>query len=74
MEKKKRMKRRLQGPLPEPQFHTIPDVCLILGLGRTKVYDLIKREQLPVQKFGRATRVPVKHFEQWLQKRPRGIA
>jgi excisionase family DNA binding protein len=46
----------------------------MLGLGRTKVYDLIKREHLPVQKFGRATRVPVKHFQQWLQERPQGIA
>ncbi len=67
-------RRQLQGKLPETQFHTIQDVCLILCLGRTKVYDLIKREHLPVQKFGRATRVPIKRFQQWLQERPQGIA
>jgi excisionase family DNA binding protein len=59
---------------PEPQFHTIEQVCVILSLGRTKVYDLIRREHLPMQKFGRSTRIPVKRFEQWLRARSQEIA
>jgi excisionase family DNA binding protein len=66
-------RQQTKGQNPEPEFHTVSEVCAILGLGRTKVYDLIKREHLPVQKFGRATRIPVKRFQQWLQERPEGI-
>ncbi|HEY7415630.1 MAG TPA: helix-turn-helix domain-containing protein [Ktedonobacteraceae bacterium] len=42
---------------------TIPQVAQALNLGRTKVYELIWKEHLPVQRFGRAVRVsrePVK--------------
>lgn len=28
---------------PSPLYLTIPEVCVTLGLGRTKVYDLIKQ-------------------------------
>ncbi len=36
---------------------TVPQVAKALGLGKNKVYQLIYMEGLPVQKFGRATRV-----------------
>jgi excisionase family DNA binding protein len=48
---------------------TIPQVCQILGLGRTKVYYLIKGEGLPVVRFGRAVRVSADSLERWLQER-----
>ena len=36
----------------EPLLLTIPQVSGLLGLGRSKVYDLIRDEGLPTAKFG----------------------
>lgn len=54
---------------PPPLYLTIPEVCVTLGLGRTKVYDLINKEGLPTVKFGTARRVPVEKFHRWLAQR-----
>ena len=48
---------------------TIPQVSKALGLGRNKVYQLIYTEGLPVQKFGRATRVSKVALKRWLEQR-----
>ena len=48
---------------------TIPEVAAKLVLGRSKVYDLIRDEGLPIVKFGTAIRVPVKELEQWVIRR-----
>ena len=64
------MKRRQSHTQPvEPLMLTIPQVATMLGLGRTKVYDLIAREGLPTARFGTATRVPVKQLEKCLAQR-----
>jgi excisionase family DNA binding protein len=62
-------KRKQSMSLVEPMLLTIPDVAVKLGLGRTKVYALIRDEGLPVVKFGTATRVPIKELEQWITRR-----
>ncbi len=51
---------------------TIPQVMKRLRLGRTKVYELIGREGLPVLRFGRAIRVSPTSLEQWLMQREQG--
>ncbi len=61
-------KKTVAASIP-PLFLTIPQVAQSLGLGRTKVYELINREGLPVVKFGRASRVPVAGFQQWIAQR-----
>jgi excisionase family DNA binding protein len=48
---------------------TIPQVAKALNLGRTKVYELIWKENLPVQKFGRAVRVSREDLQRWLEAR-----
>lgn len=48
---------------------TIPQVAKALNLGRTKVYELIWKEHLPVQKFGRAIRVSKEDLQHWLEER-----
>lgn len=48
---------------------TIPQVAKALGLGRNKIYQLIYMEGLPVQKFGRATRVSRAALQRWLEQR-----
>lgn len=54
---------------PTPLLLTITQVARALNLGRTKVYELIEKENLPVHKFGRATRISPTELQQWLQKR-----
>lgn len=52
-----------------PLLLSVPEVAKTLGLGRTKVYELIAREGLPVVRFGRAVRVPVISLQRWVEQR-----
>ena len=54
---------------PLPQLWTITQVSKALSLGRTKVYELIWREHLPVHRFGRAIRVSPTELQRWLTER-----
>ena len=55
--------------LSTPLLLTIAQVAELLHLGKTKVYELIDKEHLPIHKFGRATRVSPTELQQWLQER-----
>lgn len=55
-----------------PQLWTITQVSKALNLGRTKVYQLIWKENLPVQRFGRAVRVSPLELQRWLAEREQG--
>jgi excisionase family DNA binding protein len=48
---------------------TIPEVAASLGLGRTKIYDLIANDGLPFVKLGTATRVSVISLQKWVEQR-----
>ena len=64
------MHKRKQPVTPvEPLLLTIPQVGAMLGLGHSKVYDLIRQEGLPTVKFGTATRVPAEELKQWVKQR-----
>ena len=62
-------KRKQPRTTIEPLLFTIPQVSALLGLGRSKVYDLIRQEGLPTVKFGAATRVPAEELKQWVKQR-----
>lgn len=52
---------------------TIPQVMSILGVGRTRIYELIKREHLPVVRIGPGSvRVKLDSLQEWIQKREQG--
>ncbi len=53
----------------QPLLLTIPQVAASLCLGRTKVYELIDAEGLPVVRFGRAIRVSPASLKEWLDQR-----
>ena len=53
----------------EPLLLTIPQVSAMLGLGHSKIYDLIRQEGLPTVKFGTATRIPAEELKQWVKQR-----
>lgn len=52
-----------------PLLLTVSQVSKALGLGRTKVYELIEYEDLPVIRFGRAVRVSQASLQHWLEQR-----
>ena len=61
------------GETLQPLLLNVPQVATLLGLSRTKVYELIATEGLPVLKFGRAVRVSIKSLQQWVDQRERGL-
>ncbi len=46
----------------------IPEVAEALGLGRTKVYELIAAGALPTIRVGRAVRVSVAALQKWVEE------
>jgi len=53
----------------QPLLLTISEVAKMLSLGRTKVYELIATEGLPVVRFGRAVRVSSISLKCWVESR-----
>lgn len=57
--------------MTEPEVYTVEDIRRILGLGRSKTYEMIERvhkEKGPfrVIKIGRVYRVPKESFNRWI--------
>lgn len=48
------------------------DVQRILRIGRSKVYEMIARSELPVIRIGRVVRVPRRELERWIEDRNSG--
>ncbi len=46
----------------------IPEAAKALGLGRTKIYELIAAGELPVIHVGRAVRVSVTALQKWVEE------
>ena len=55
----------------EPLLLSIPDVAASLGWCRSKGYELIANEGLPVIHFGRAVRVSAASLQKWVEERER---
>lgn len=45
------------------------EVSRVLGIGRTKVFQMMARAELPVVRIGRCVRVPRAALDQWMQSR-----
>jgi excisionase family DNA binding protein len=68
-----RGRRRPRGPPPgddDLDLFDIPTVCRRSRLGRTFVYEAIRRGELRAFKYGRATRILRKDYEDWLEAAP----
>ena len=44
------------------------EVAAILGLGRSKVYEMTERGELPVVRIGTAVRVPLGALMKWIEE------
>jgi excisionase family DNA binding protein len=50
------------------------EVAKVLGIGRTKVYELMLTGELPVIRIGRLVRVPRAALARWIAERSGGEA
>ncbi len=50
----------------EPLLLRITEVATTLGLGRTKVFALVRTGELPVIRIGRSVRVPREALQDWI--------
>jgi excisionase family DNA binding protein len=53
-----------------PEFMTVEDCRIYLGVGRATIYELLRRGEMPSVKFGRLIRVPKTAFEPPRPKEP----
>lgn len=62
------------GPpvLNPPLLLNSREVERLLGIGRTKVYELMAREQIPVVRIGRCVRVPSEELKSWIEHQTAG--
>lgn len=44
----------------------VPEAANLLGLGRTKLYELIARGDIPVVRIDRSVRISVETLEKWV--------
>lgn len=44
----------------------------ILGLGRSKIYDLLRSGELPCVRIGKCVRIPMEALRQWVADRTTG--
>ena len=50
------------------QLLRVEEAARVLGIGRSTVYELIGRRELPVIRIGRSTRIPRRRLEDWIER------
>jgi excisionase family DNA binding protein len=50
-----------------PEWLSLKDVQQLLGIGRTKAYELVTTGELPAVRIGRCIRVNRRELDEWLQ-------
>ena len=58
-----------QEDAPQRLLLRIPEVAETLGIGRTKIYELIATGELPTIRVGRAVRISVSTLQKWVENR-----
>jgi excisionase family DNA binding protein len=58
--------------LGAPLLLRAAEVAAVLGVGRSTVYELIVRGELPAVRIGRLVRVPAPALERWIDRRTSG--
>ena len=46
----------------------IPETAEMIGLGRSKTYELVANGTIPSIRIGKSVRVPVMELKRWLEK------
>ena len=58
-----------QEGAPQRLLLRIPEVAETLGIGRSKIYELIATGELPTIHVGRAVRISVSTLQKWVEER-----
>ncbi len=58
-----------QEGAPQRLLLRIPEVADTLGIGRTKIYEMIATGELPTIRVGRAIRISVSTLQKWVEAR-----
>jgi excisionase family DNA binding protein len=58
-----------QEGTPQRLLLRIPEAAETLGIGRTKIYELIATGELPIIRVGRAVRISVSTLQKWVEAR-----
>jgi len=58
-----------QEGTPQRLLLRIPEAAETLGIGRTKIYEMIATGELPTVRFGRAVRISVSTLQKWVEAR-----
>lgn len=58
-----------QKDCTEPLLLHPSEVARMLGIGRSKVYEMTQTGELPVIRIGAAVRVPKKKLLEWIERR-----
>lgn len=48
--------------------YNVADLCNMLSIGRTTVYQLLKEKKIPSIRLGKRYIVPINIFNEWLEK------
>ncbi|MEK7743044.1 MAG: helix-turn-helix domain-containing protein [Elusimicrobiota bacterium] len=64
--KKRAARKQLSGPPPEVM--DIKTLALYLGMGRSKIYNLIRQKKVPASRIGRQYRFSRPLVDQWLKE------
>ena len=52
----------------ERKTYTVPEITVILGIGKNQAYDLCKSNQFKIIKVGRTIKVVKQSFDSWLME------
>lgn len=69
MKRKKRRSTRKQFVGPPPEVMDIKTLAQYLGMGRSKIYSLIRQKKVPASRIGRQYRFSRSLIDQWLTER-----
>ena len=58
-----------QEGAPQRLLLRIPEVAETLGIGRTKIYEMVATGELPTIRVGRAVRISVSTLQKWVEER-----
>lgn len=67
--KKKRKKSKKMFIGPPPEVMDIKTLAQYLGMGRSKIYNLIRQKKIPASRIGRQYRFSKELIDKWLKER-----
>ena len=61
------MDKKEKKSLPEPRTYTVEQIAVMLNIGRTTAYQLVKQEEFRIVRIGNAILASKKSFDEWLE-------